>query len=74
MRKVVELTADPDVHLAKWLDKGAPMGIREEIQPSGLLPLLTEDESPLESLEELAQWDRHHPSFDRAEPGQRPPV
>ena len=39
-------TGDPDLHVANWLEEGAPMGIPKEVQRK----LFLESISPLESL------------------------
>ena len=39
MRAIQQRARDPDVHLATWLEEGAPMGIKRTIEPSnGIFP------------------------------------
>ena len=40
VRKVMTLANDPDLHVARWLERGFPVGIAEPITPSGLLPAI----------------------------------
>ena len=68
VRKVLQLAGDPDLHIADWLEHGTPVGIREEIKPAGLLPLISESPSITpEQLQDRAQWKHNHPSFDTPE-------
>ena len=36
-------SGDPDVHLARWLRQGAPLGIIHQLEPSGVFPELREE-------------------------------
>ena len=40
VRGRVEVTNDPDVDLAEWLVKGAPLGVREDIPARGIFPVV----------------------------------
>ena len=64
VRRVMQLAGGPDLHVADWLEHGTPVGIREPIKPSGLLPLVAENpELTPDQLEDRAQWKHNHPSF-----------
>ena len=68
VRRILEEAGDPDLEIARWLRDGTPVGIAEEIVPSGLLPLVSE--SPKLSVVDLqsqVQWTHNHPSFDALE-------
>ena len=59
---------DPDLHVARWREKGFPVGIAEPITPSGLLPAVEESrELTARQLEDLSQWTENHASFDQPE-------
>ena len=65
VRRIVELTGDPDKEIAEWLEQGAPMGLALKIKPGGHFP--SQDPDAEISLDELAALDkcnRNHPSFD----------
>ena len=64
VRRVVEESGDPDVHVAEWLQNGAPAGLSVDIEPGGLFPAVAPDEVlPLETLEALDKVSANHPSF-----------
>ena len=65
VRQVVERSADPDTHIAQWLQHGAPAGLSAEI--CSLFPAVSPtDVLPLEALESLSKSASNHPSFDEA--------
>ena len=50
------------------------MGIRREIEPSGLFPaVVEEDQLEASALDAWERWERNHPSFSRSQDGNRPP-
>ena len=64
VRAIGERAQDPDVHVAQWLQHGAPMGISKEITPGGLLPELVVDATmTAEEVLELPAWPDNHGSF-----------
>ena len=65
VKRVMKLAGDPDHHVPRWLEQGFPVGIREPIVPSGLLPLVKEEAglSP-EALKDSSRWENNHKSFD----------
>ena len=65
VRKVLAAARDPDTAIADWLEHGTPVGITEQITPSGLLPLVQESSTTTASqLQNQVQWSHNHPSFD----------
>ena len=64
VREVQRRAGDPDIHVAKWLKDGAPMGLSAPIQPGGLFPRQSsEPETSLQDLEVAAVRGGNHPSF-----------
>ena len=71
--KVMSLAGDPDTEVPKWLEQGTPVGIKAQVLPSGLLPLVSEYASTTaEKLQQQAQWSHNHPSFDGINNGDFP--
>ena len=69
----MKLAADPDLHVPKLLEQGFPVGIREPILPSGLLPVVKEEASMTpEALEDTVRLESNHKSFDELEGEGRP--
>ena len=59
---------DPDVHIATWLEVGAPMGISLPIDRGLLFPEQEEDASlTVEELHDAQQWSKNHPSFEHVD-------
>ena len=46
-------TGDPETDLAHWIQHGCPLGIREELNPSGIFPAVNERERPAAEAEAL---------------------
>ena len=64
-RALAELTRDQDVHVAKWLDEGAPMGTRSVVA-GGHFPLRSSARvAEVEALDTV-DFRGNHPSFKRA--------
>ena len=64
VREIQRRARDPDVHVAKWLKEGAPMGLSATIDPGGLFPLQHgEPENTLQDLEVSSVREGNHPSF-----------
>ena len=64
VREVQRRARDPDVHVAKWLKEGAPMGLSATIEPGGLFPLQSgEPENTMQDLEVSSVREGNHPSF-----------
>ena len=65
VQALTEQVNDSDKALGTWLERGAPMGIHDEIDPGGWFPVqehgayLTVDE-----LATFANYKGNHPSFD----------
>ena len=49
----VEQTGDPEKHLGEWIRYGAPLGIRNELVPSGIFPLSDARDAPADAAEAL---------------------
>ena len=72
VKEVQTRTRDPDVAVAGWLERGAPFGIAEPIEPGGLLPVITETASlTADDLYDQTLFDDNHRSFkERIDGGQ----
>ena len=49
----VRQAEDPEVALSHWLRAGCPLGIRDELEPSGIFPAVNEREKPATEAENL---------------------
>ena len=49
----VEAANDPEAHLASWVRDGCPLGIRNELTPSGIFPAVNARERPAADAEIL---------------------
>ena len=72
-QEVIRRSGDPDVFVGRWLEQGAPVGIRVPIDPGGLRPLIHEERSlSPTSLENLPQFESNHDTFDLEDHGKLP--
>ena len=73
VRAVLRSASDPDIHIADWLQLGAPMGMARPIPAGGLLPRTPPSATmSLADLEALPRVERNHPSFDTQEGKEHP--
>ena len=62
-RALLELTRDPDIHVAKWLERGAPMGIRSAVVAGGHFPLRSSARVAEMEVRDTVDVRGNHPSF-----------
>ncbi len=74
LQKVLTSAADPDIHCARWLEHGAPVGVSQSIPLGGHFPTLGGDTViDVDTLDKLEPWSKKHPSFGELHGESRPP-
>ena len=68
VRAWVETANDPDVDLAEWLVKGAPLGVREDIPARGVFPTVdpTEANAALDEIYAATEPRSNYKSYEEA--------
>ena len=75
VQKIVQLTEDPDVYIADWLLRGAPMGITAAIPAGGWFPLVDDDrKQEVESLDAKPAKEESHQSVSELHGQDHPPA